>query len=152
MTLCTKDDDRKRVGFAAAIARALAKASELRTLFKLRESSGEKLAVEQITKATVDSVVDESPVVASSTQETPWMIEAYCWNGVRNAPVTVAAQFGEERIKALLSELQAYHLQMPELTQHDALMKWRAGHPLGGKAVYASYFRAREIPIPPGVH
>lgn len=152
MTLCTKDDNRKSVGFAAAIARALAKASELRTLFKLRESSGEKLAVEQITKATVCSVVDESPVVASSPQETPWMIEAYCWNGVKHAPVTVAAQFGEAAIKKLLSELQTYHLQMPELTQPDALMKWRAGHPLGGKAVHASYFRAREIPTLPGVH
>lgn len=152
MTLCTKDDERKRVGFAAAIARALTKASELRAIFKLRESAGEKMAVEQITKATARAVVDESPVMATSSQETPWMIEAYCWNGVRNAPVTVAAQFGEESIKSLLSELQAYHLQMPELTQHDALMKWRAGHPIGGKAVYASYFRAREIPILAGVH
>ena len=152
MTLCIKDDEPKRVGLAAALARALSKASELRAIFKLRESSGEKMAVEQTTKATVHSVVDESPGVASGTQETPWMIEAYCWNGVRNAPVAVAAQFGEERIKALLSELQAYHLQMPELTQQDALMKWRAGHPIGGKAVYASYFRAREIPILPGVH
>lgn len=152
MTQCTKDDKRKRVGFAATLARALTKASELRAFFKLGESSDEKLAFEQITKATVSSVVDESPVMAASSQETPWMIEAYCWNGVRNAPITVAAQFGEERIKALLSELQAYHLQQPELTQLDALMKWRAGHPLGGKAVYASYFRAREIPILPGVH
>ncbi len=152
MTLCTKDDERKRVGLAAAIALALTKASDLRAFFKPGERPGKKLAFEQITKATVSSVVDESPVMATGSQETPWMIEAYCWNGVRNAPVTVAAQFGEERIKTLLSELQAYHLQMPELTQHDALMKWRAGHPLGGKAVYASYFRAREIPILPGVH
>ncbi|MBH3449172.1 hypothetical protein I5S84_09965 [Pseudomonas putida] len=152
MTLCTKDEERKRVGFTATLARALAKASVLGTFFKLGESSGKKLAFEQINKPTVSSVVDESPVMATGSQETPWMIEAYCWNGVRHAPVTVAAQFGEERIKALLSELQAYHLQMPELTQLDALMKWRAGHPLGGKAVFASYFRAREIPTLPGVH
>lgn len=152
MTLCTKDNEGKRVGFAATLARALSKASGLRAFFKLGESSGEKTAFEQINKQTVSSVVDESPVVATGSQETPWMIEAYCWNGVRNAPVTVAAQFGEDRIKALLSELQAYHLQMPELTQHEALMKWRAGHPLGGKAVFASYFRAREIPTLPGVH
>ncbi len=168
MTLCIKDDqleirapakgmlrlyrEGKCVGFAATLVRAMAKAVELRALFKLRESSGEKLAVEQITKATVRSVVDESPVVASSPRETAWVIEAYCWNGTKYAPVTVAAKFGEVGAKALLLELQNYHTSKPELTEPDALMKWREGHPLGGKAVYASHFRAREIPVLPGVH
>ncbi|MEX5342991.1 hypothetical protein [Pseudomonas sp. I2] len=168
MTLCIKDGqieiraqakgmlrlyrEGKCVGFAATLARAQAKAGELRALFKLRESSGEKLAFEQITKPTVSSVVDESPVVASSTRETAWVIEAYCWNGTKYAPVTVAAKCGEVAAKALLLELQDYHKPKPELTEPDALMKWREGHPLGGKAVHASHFRAREIPILPGVH
>lgn len=168
MSLCIKDDqleirasakgmvrlycEGKCVGFAATLARAVAKAGDLRALFKLRESSGEKLAVEQITKATVRSVVDESSVVASSARETAWVIDAYCWNGIKYAPVTVAAKFGEEGTKTLLLGLEAYHQYKPELTKPDELMKWRAKHPLGGKAVHAKYFRAREIPILPGVH
>ncbi|MBO2925103.1 hypothetical protein J5H75_25860 [Pseudomonas asiatica] len=142
----------KCVGFAATITRAMEKAGELRAFFQLGKSSGEKLAFEQITKANVSSVVDESPVVASSTRETAWLIEAYCWNGVKYAPVTVAAQFGEMGAKALLADLKGYHAKQPEATDLDALMAWRAGHPLGGKAVYASYFRAREIPVLSGVH
>ncbi|WP_216891585.1 MULTISPECIES: hypothetical protein [Pseudomonas] len=142
----------KCVGFAATLNRALAKAGELRALFKLRESSGENLAFEQIIKPTVSSVVDESTVVASSTRETAWVIEAYCWDGTKYAPVTVAAKFGEVGAKTLLLELQGYHQNKPELTEPDALMKWRGGHPVGGKAVYASSFRAREVPILPGVH
>ena len=168
MTLCIKDgqveirspakgmhrlySEGKCVGFAATLARALAKAVELGALFKLRESLGEKLAVEQITKAPVRSVVDESPVVASSTRETAWVIDAYCWNGTTYAPVTVAAKFGEEGIKAMLSGLEAYHQVKPEITKPDELMKWRESHPIGGKAVHARNFRAREIPILPGVH
>lgn len=168
MSLCIKDNqveirapakgmvrlycEGKCVGFAATLARAMAKAGDLRALFKLRESSGEKLAVEQITKATVRSVVDESPVVASSPQETAWVIDAYCWNGTKYAPVTVAAKFGEEGIKALLLGLETYHQYKPEITKPDELMNWRDKHPLGGKAVHAKYFRAREIPILQGVH
>lgn len=168
MSLCIKDSEveiraqsngmlrlyreGKCVGFAATLARALAKAGELRAFFKLDESSGEKLAFEQSTKPTVSSVVDEFPVIASSPQVTAWVIEAYCWNGITYAPVTVAAQFGEVGAKTLLSELEAYHKSKPELTEPDAVMKWRAGHPMGGKAVHAGYFRARQIPILPGVH
>ena len=168
MTLCIKDNqveirapakgmvrlycEGKCVGFAATLARAVAKAVELRALFKLRESSGEKLAVEQITKAPVRSVVDESPVVASSSQQTAWVIEAYCWNGIKYVPITVAAKFGEEGAKALLLGLETYHQFKPELTKPDDLMKWRDKHPLGGKSVHAKCFRAREIPILPGVH
>jgi hypothetical protein len=168
MSLCIKDDqleirapakgmvrlycEGKCVGFAATLARAVAKAGDLRALFKLRESSGEKLAVEQITKASVRSVVDESPVVMSSLRETAWVIDAYCWNGTKYAPVTVAAKFGEEGIKALLLGLEVYHQYKPEITMPDELMKWRDKHPIGGKAVHAKYFRAREIPILPGVH
>ncbi len=168
MSLCIKDDqleirapakgmvrlycEGKCVGFAATLARAVAKAGHLRALFKLRESSGEKLAVEQITKASVRSVVDESPVVMSSLRETAWVIDAYCWNGTKYAPVTVAAKFGEEGIKALLLGLEVYHQYKPEITMPDELMKWRDKHPIGGKAVHAKYFRAREIPILPGVH
>ncbi|MBA6097463.1 hypothetical protein H4C80_10060 [Pseudomonas juntendi] len=142
----------KCVGFAATLARAVAKAGDLRALFKLRESSGEKLAVEQTTKAAVRSVVDESPVVASSTRETAWVIDAYCWTGTKYAPITVAAKFNEEGIKALLLGLDTYHRFKPEITQPDELMKWRDKHPIGGKSVHAKYFRAREIPILPGVH
>jgi len=168
MSLCIKDNqveikapakgmlrlyrEGKCVGFAATLTRALEKAGELRTLFKLRESSGQKLAVEQTTKATVNSVVDESPVVASGPQDTAWVIDAYCWNGTKYAPVTVAAQFGELGIKALLLGLETYHQFKPEITKPDDLMKWRDKHPIGGKAVHAKYFRAREIPILPGVH
>lgn len=168
MSLCIKDDqleirapakgmlrlyrEGKCVGFAANLVRAMAKAVELRALFKLRESPGEKLAVEQITKATARAVVDESPVVASSPQETAWVIEAYCWNGIKYAPVTVAAKFGEEGTMALLLGLETYHQYKPEITKPDELMKWRDKHPLGGKAVHAKYFRAREIPILQGVH
>ena len=168
MSLCIKDNqveirapakgmvrlycEGKCVGFAATLTRAVEKAGELRALFKLCESSGEKLAVEQITKAAVRSVVDESPVVASSPRETAWVIDAYCWNGTKYAPVTVAAKFGEEGIKALLLGLETYHRYKPEITEPDALMKWRERHPIGGKAVYARNFRAREIPVLPGVH
>lgn len=168
MTLCIKDNqveirapakgmvrlycEGKCVGFAATLARAVAKAGELRALFKLRESSGEKLAVEQITKPTVRAVVDESPVMATRSQETAWVIEAYCWNGTKYAPVTVAAKFGEEGTMALMLGLETYHQYKPEITKPDELMKWRDKHPLGGKAVHAKYFRAREIPILPGVH
>ncbi|MCE0864066.1 hypothetical protein LU674_011735 [Pseudomonas alloputida] len=168
MSLCIKDNqveirapakgmvrlycEGKCVGFAATLARAVTKAGDLRALFKLRESSGEKLAVEQITKATAYSVVDESPVVASSPQVTAWVIDAYCWNGTKYAPVTVAAKFGEEGIKALLLGLETYHQYKPEITKPDELMNWRDKHPLGGKAVHAKYFRAREIPILSGVH
>lgn len=142
----------KCVGFAATLVRAIAKAGELRAFFKVGESLGEKLAFEQITKATVSSVVDESPVMATSSHETAWVIEAYCWNGIKYAPVTVAAKFGEVGAKALLSELEAHHKAKPEITAPDALMKWRESHPIGGKAVHARNFRAREIPILPGVH
>lgn len=168
MSLCIKDNqveirapakgmvrlycEGKCVGFAATLTRAVTKAGELRALFKLREKTDEKLAVEQITKAPVRSVVDESPVVASSSQETAWVIEAYCWNGIKYAPVTVAAKFGEEGAKALLLGLEAYHQFKPELTKPDDLMNWRDKHPLGGKAVHAKYFRARGIPILQGVH
>lgn len=168
MSLCIKDSqveirapakgmhrlyrEGKCVGFAATFARALQKAEQLRAFFKRHESSGKKLTFEQINKPEVCSVVDESTVAEPTLRETAWVIEAYCWNGLKDAPVTVAAQFGEESAKALLKELQNYHAKQPERTTVDALMKWRAEHPIGGKAVYASYFRAREIPILSGVH
>lgn len=142
----------KCVGFAATIDRAFEKAEELKAFFKLHESAGENLAFEQINKEEVSSVVDESPVVVTSSRETAWVIDAYCWNGVKDAPVTVGAQFGESGAKALLAELQSYHAKRPEATEPDALMAWRAAHPVGGKAVFASYFRVREIPVLSGVH